>query len=312
MNRPLNELLLTAQVLASQQECGLQVFALRWPSESRLGYHTLDEAMAAGSLEVTEISEGGSVPTLSITNKSDRMAFLMAGEQVVGAKQNRVLNVSMMVPPSTTLQIPVSCVEGGRWQRRSAKFASGGTMSHGKLRKMMSSQTHLGLRSAGSPMSDQGAVWDEVSRKLSAMGSASPSQAFDQVYQDHAAGLNDLGARLQPPEGCHGVIFVVAGQIEGADLFDQPATLAKLWMKLVRAYALDAMEARAIEAPPVTTDDVSRWLQSAAGAKTESYPSPGIGRDVRLEATALSGSALVVNEQAVHLELFARSPMPEA
>ena len=312
MNRPLNELLLTVQVLASQQECGLQVFGLRWPSESQLGYHTLDEAMAAGTLEVTEISEGGSVPTLSVTNKSDRMAFLMAGEQLVGAKQNRVLNVSMMVPPSTSLQIPVSCVEGGRWHRRSAKFASGLSMSHGKLRKMMSRQTHLGLQSARSPTSDQGAVWDEVSRKLSAMGSASASQAFEQVYQDCEIRLNDLSSRLQPPEGCQGVLFAVAGRIEGADLFDQPATLAKLWRKLVRAYALDAMEARATEAPPVTTDDVSRWLQSAAGAKTESYPSPGIGSDVRLEASALSGSALVVDEQAVHLELFARSPTPEA
>jgi hypothetical protein len=312
MSRPLNELLLTVQVLASQQECNLQVFGLRWPSESEIDYHTLDEAMAAGTLEVTEISEGGSVPSLSVTNKSERMAFLMAGEQLVGAKQNRVLNVSMMVPPFTTLQIPVSCVEGGRWQRRSAKFASGLTMSHGKLRKMMSKQTHLGQRRARSPISDQGAVWAEVSRKLSAMGSASPSQAMDQVYQDYAARLNDLGARLQPPEGCHGVIFAVAGQIEGADLFDQPATLGKLWMKLLRAYALDAMEAGAVEASPVTTDDVSRWLQSAAGARAESYPSPGIGSDVRLEASTLSGSALVVDEQAVHLELFAEAPPSEA
>src|SRR6516162_4545363 len=198
--------------------------------------------MAAGTLEVTEISEGGSVPTLRVTNKSDLMAFLMAGEQLVGAKQNRVLNVSLMVPPSTTLDIPVSCVEAGRWHRRSAKFASGGSMSHGKLKKMISKQTLLGHRSGGTPTSDQMAVWNEVERKLSAMGSASPSQAFDQIYQDHAAPLGDLSSRLQPPEGCHGVLFAVAGQIEGADLFDQPATLAKLWAKLVRGYALDAME----------------------------------------------------------------------
>src|SRR5262249_40777997 len=157
---------------------------------------------------------------------------------------NRVLNVSIMVPPSTTLQIPVSCVEAGRWLRRSAKFASGLTMSHGKLRKMMSKQTYLRQRTARSPTSDQAAIWDEGSRKLLAMGCTSPSQAFDQVYHDYAASLNDLGARLQPLEGCHGVMFAVAGQIEGADLFDQPATLVKLWPKLVRAYALDLLEAR--------------------------------------------------------------------
>jgi hypothetical protein len=311
MNRPLNELLLTVHVLTSQQECGLQVFGLRWPSESQLGYRTLDELMAAGALEVTEISEGGSVPTLRVTNKSDFMTFLMAGEQLIGAKQNRVLNVSLMVPASTSLDIPVSCVEAGRWHHRSAKFASGGSMSHGILRKMMSKQTHLGHRSGGTPTSDQMAVWNEVSRKLSAMGSTSPSREFDQVYQDNAARLNDLSSRLQPPAGCHGVLFAVAGKIEGADLFDQPATLAKLWTKLVRGYALDAMELGESEAPPITTEDGSRWLQAAAGAKTESYPSPGIGRDVRLEANALSGSALVVDEQAVHLELFAEASAPQ-
>jgi hypothetical protein len=311
LSRPLNELLLTVQVLAPQNDAGLQAFGLRWPSESQLGYRTLDELMAAGALEVTEISEGGSVPTIRVTNKSDLMAFLMAGEQLVGEKQNRVLNVSLMVPPATSLDIPVSCVEARRWHRRSTKFASGGSMAHGKLRKMMAKQTHLGHRAGGAPASDQMAVWNEVSRKLLAMGSASPSEAVDQVYQDYAARLNDLVARLQSPEGCHGVIFAVGGQIEGADLFDQPATLAKLWTKLVRGYAIDAMELGESEATPITTEDVSRWLQVAGGAETESYPSPGIGRDVRLEATALSGSALVVDGQAVHLELFAEAPPPQ-
>jgi hypothetical protein len=311
MSRPLNQLLLTVQVFAPQHDAGLQAFGLRWPSESQLGYRTLDELMAADALEVTEIDEGGSVPTIRVTNKSDLMAFLMAGEQLVGAKQNRVLNVSLMVPPSASLDIPVSCVEAGRWNDRSAKFASGGSMSHSKLRKMMSKQIHRGRRSGGTPTSDQMAVWNEVERKLSAMRSSSPSQAFEQVYKDHAARLNDLSSRLQPPEGCHGVLFAVAGRIEGADLFDQPATLAKLWTKLVRGYVIDAMEMGENEAPPITTEDGLRWLQAAGGAETESYPSPGIGRDVRFEATALSGSAFVVDEQAVHLELFAESPAPQ-
>ena len=262
MSRPLNDTgCWTVQVLAPQHDSGLQAFGLRWPSESHLGYRTLDELIAGDALEVTEISEGGSVPTLRVTNKSDLMSFLMAGEQLVGAKQNRVLNVSLMVPPSTSLDIPVSCVEAGRWHHRSAKFASGGSMSHGKLRKMMSKQTYLGRRSGG--IADLGpmAVWSEVSRKLSAMGSASPSQAFEQVYQDYADRLNDLSSRFQPPEGCHGVLFAVAGQIEGADLFDQPATLAKLWTKLVRGYAIDAMEmsrARSRRSRPKTGRDGSR------------------------------------------------------
>jgi hypothetical protein len=311
MNRPVNELLQTVHVMETQQDSGLQVFGLRWQSESALRYTTLDEAMGAGTLEVTEVSESGSVPTLKVTNKSGQMAFLMAGEQLIGAKQNRVLNVSLMVPAETTLAVPVSCVEAGRWSRGSPKFSSGGTMSHGHLKKMLSSHTRESYRASGTPHSNQGAVWGEVSRKLGAMGSASDSEAFDQVYQDHFARLDDLLARLRPPEGCHGVIFVVAGQIAGADLFDQPATLAKLWTKLVRAFALDAMETSSGPEPARTLgpDDVRGWVRSSAAAKAESFPSPGIGRDLRLEAPGLFGSALVVDEQPVHVELFAQ-PTP--
>jgi hypothetical protein len=305
MNRSLNESLRTVQVLEPVEDSSLQVFGLRWQSESRLRYATLDEAMGAGSLEVMEINESGSVPTLKVTNKADQMAFLMAGEQLIGAKQNRILNVSMMIPAATTLNVPVSCVEAGRWRQRSAKFASGGSMSHGTLRKMLSAQTRLSYQSGGSPTSDQGAVWDEVSRKLGAMGSASASQAFHQVYLDHAARLDDLAARIRPPEGCHGVAFALAGTIAGADLFDHAETLSKLWTKLVRAYALDAMEPRESTSARVTTDDVSRWVSAAAGAKAESFPSPGLGLDLRLESDALIGSALVVDEEAVHVELFA-------
>jgi hypothetical protein len=74
---------------------------------------------------------------------------------------------------------------------------------------------------------------------------------------------------------------------------------------LVRAYALDAMEAREATAAAVTTEDISRWVNAAAQAEAKSFPSPGLGQDLRLESDALFGSALVVEDAAVHVELFA-------
>jgi hypothetical protein len=137
MSAPWNELWQTVQVMKPQEDSGLQIFGLRWRPETTLRYLTLDEAMAAGTLEVAEISASGSVLVLKVTNRSDLMTFLMAGEQLIGAKQNRVLNVSLMVPARHEISVPVSCVEAGRWSYCSPKFASGGTMSHGMLRKLM-------------------------------------------------------------------------------------------------------------------------------------------------------------------------------
>src|SRR5262249_9622956 len=123
MTRPWSELWQTVQVMEPQHDSGLWVFGIRWQSESTLRYTTMDEAMAAQTLEVTEVNEIGSVPTLKVANRADMMAFLMAGEQLIGAKQNRVLNVSIMVPAQTTLAVPVSCVEAGRWSHGSTQFS---------------------------------------------------------------------------------------------------------------------------------------------------------------------------------------------
>src|SRR5258706_5718941 len=104
---------------------GLTMFPLLSGSASAPGYLLLDEALEAKLAEITEISQGGSVPELFFDNHSDRDILLMDGEELVGAKQNRVLNLTIQVGAGAKLNIPVSCVEAGRWAWRSRQFTSG-------------------------------------------------------------------------------------------------------------------------------------------------------------------------------------------
>jgi hypothetical protein len=142
MSQALLDRLRNLEVLESQTAGCMQVFGLRWSCPDAIPYRTLDEALATESLDITEISEGGSVPLLKVLNRGDDPVFLMAGEQLVGAKQNRILNASILAAARGELTIPVSCVEAGRWRYRSPKFASPGTMSHGKLRTLLSRHVH--------------------------------------------------------------------------------------------------------------------------------------------------------------------------
>ena len=159
-----------------QQYEALEIFHLRWATDGNgVDYFTLDEALEGKWIEVAEFSEKGLVPQIKIINRSNRMVFLMAGEQVVGCKQNRVLNASIMVPGHSEIPLPVTCVEGGRWGYQSSVFSSGFTSSHHHLRAMMDAQATQSYKFVGAPRSDQAAVWGEVSRKLNAMGSRSPS-----------------------------------------------------------------------------------------------------------------------------------------
>lgn len=294
------------QLEVTDERCAgsLQVFGLRWPSARRFSYVTLDEALTAATFEVTEVTEGGSVPLLKVVNRGDAPVFLMAGEQLVGAKQNRVLNTSILVPAHAELTIPVSCVEAGRWRYASPKFASAGTLSHGKLRKLLSGHVTESYGAAGWPASKQGEVWGEVSHKLLRMGSASPSAALQKTYEDHEDRLKPMLDSLKVPENCNGAAFAVDGQAVGADVFDQPATLARLWPKLVRAYAIDGLEGQATS-KRVSPGEVLSWVRSAGAATGQTYKSPGLGHDVRLKGDKVTGSGLIVEEQPIHAEVFA-------
>jgi hypothetical protein len=299
------ELIETIEVGDPLDSGPLRIFPLRWTIDEGPPHDTLDEAMAASSIEITEVGEQGSVPSILVRNRSDRRIFLMAGEHLVGAKQDRVLNASLMVPALGELPIPVSCVEAGRWRHRSAKFASGGTMSHGGLRAMMSKQASDAYHAEGRPSSDQGEVWREVSRKLMAMGSSSETHAFSKVYEDHGADLAELKTRLPVPERASGAAFAVGNRLVGLDLFDGPSTLARLWPKLLGAYALDAIEPRegAPTAPPASYE-IAHWVKAGGSAKAESFQSPGLGSDIRLVGPDVVGAGLVVEGRPIHVELF--------
>jgi ARG and Rhodanese-Phosphatase-superfamily-associated Protein domain len=282
---------------------GLQVFGLKRPAKSSLAYLTLDEALQNEVVDVTEISEGGSVPTLKVSNRSEQLLFLMSGEQLQGAKQNRVLNVSIIVAANSDLPIPVSCVEAGRWRYQSHKFSSSGTSSHSYLRAQMSRQVTESYRQKGTPQSKQQAVWSEIARKLGKMESRSPSSALNQVYQDLESKLSTFVDSAAPAD-CSGAVFAFGGRVVGMDMFDNSDTFQKLWPKIVRSYAIDAMEEQ--EPSQTTPREVAAWLEQALAANAEKFQSPGLGDDLRLESETVVGSSLILDGEPVHTEFFTK------
>ena len=94
---------------------------------SSLRYLTLDEALGQGVAHVREVSESGIVGEVLFVNESDRPVLLLDGEELVGAKQNRILNLTVLAHQRMTIRLPVSCVGAGRWHDATgAGFKSAG------------------------------------------------------------------------------------------------------------------------------------------------------------------------------------------
>src|SRR5437764_4813372 len=85
-------------------------------------YLILDEAIKTGAFRITEVSDSGTVPHLRAINEMTNPVFLLDGEQLIGAKQNRVLNLSLMLAAKSESEIPVACVEAGRWRSETREF----------------------------------------------------------------------------------------------------------------------------------------------------------------------------------------------
>ena len=101
---------------------GLAVFPLLRNGGAARDYVTLAEAFNKRGVEITEVSEGGSVPHLQLKNLLDQDLFAADGEALLGAKQNRVLNTSIFVNAKSEIKVPVSCVEQGRWHYQDRNF----------------------------------------------------------------------------------------------------------------------------------------------------------------------------------------------
>ncbi|MFZ4645586.1 MAG: ARPP-1 family domain-containing protein [Gemmataceae bacterium] len=283
---------------------GLTIYGLTGATRGLVDYTTLDEAIGAKTAEVTEISESGSVPELRFINKSDKHILLLAGEQLVGAKQNRVLNTTMLVEAGSTTTIPVSCVEQGRWSYKMRGFGSSGTGAHVKLRGAMSEDVSLSYLQSGRATANQGKVWAEVSRKLSSLDVKSGSSSLEDVYVSHRQKIDSDMAALQPADDWCGVVVFCHGHLAAIDCFDRPESLKKYWNKLVRGHGLDAIEVPG-DAGPVAGELAVAWLGRLTSASgTPFKPTGGTGTDYRIKGSGVHGNALLMDEIPVHLQAF--------
>lgn len=139
---------------------------------------------------------------------------------------------------------------------------------------------------------------------MRAMGSASDTGALKDMFHDYRARLDRIQQSLSAPAGCHGAVFAFNGRILGADIFDKPSTLVKLWPKMINSYALDVVNDRKNTSRRIEPQAVHEWLKSATAAKENIFDSPGLGRDVRIEGEAVIGAALIVGDSPVHLHLL--------
>jgi hypothetical protein len=275
-------------------------------------YITLDEALARGDFEVTEISESGQVPQLHVINTGIHPVLLVDGEELIGAKQNRIVNLTILVPAMEKLSIPVTCVEAGRWNRRSRGFASSGNAQYSRGRANKVVQVSRSLAECGEARSNQHWIWDDIAAKAERLAVNSSTSAMSNIFDAHQPSIDEYVRAFALADGQCGAVFLLEGIPVALDLFESEAVLRKLMPKLLRSHALDALDEGDVHAPKhIGTADprdaASVFLARIANAAkhhAKTFPTVGLGETMRFGDKGVAAAALLVDRAVVHLAAF--------
>jgi len=283
----------------------LTMIPFRSEGGSRTEYLTLAEALEAGLARIEEVSAGGSVPELRFTNSAAVPVLIVDGEELVGAKQNRVANLTILAPAKTTIRIPVSCVEAGRWRYSREDFTASKRVHFAMGRAARTRSVSESLELDRGRYSDQGQVWREISAKARRMSVASPTEAMAAIFDDHARAVEEYVGAFAAGAEDSGAVFAIGDEVAGLDFFSEPATFRAMLPKLVRSYAVDALEQTGEGACDKAKKKAGAFLDRLCAADERSYPAVGLGTDLRLTGPGVVGGALVVEGDCVHMAAFA-------
>jgi hypothetical protein len=285
----------------------MALFPLLSDRESTSGYLLLDEALEENLISITEVDESGTVPELKVENRSEKNLLILDGEELVGAKQNRIVNVTILIAAHATLTIPVSCVEQGRWSYQSRRFTSKERVMPPRMRMKKSAAVYNSLLNDGSFTANQSETWDMIEEKLSAHSVDSATASMGDIYDHEQDVIDDYVKHFSACDNQVGMVVMINNQVIGSDCFARHGTLQKTFPKLVKSYVLDAIDADEKKKKYLSSSKKATFfLDDVGNCLLKERPSISLGTDIRLVSQKVIGSALSVDDDVVHITAFAR------
>ena len=278
------------------------IFPLLGGSENESPFILSGPAIEAGTVEVTEINEGGSVPELLVTNHGNKPVLFPEGEILIGAKQNRVVNLTVLIPAEANFRLPVSCVEQGRWFFKSRGFRSGPRATP-DIREAKQRSVLRSRRETGEARSDQGEVWERVDDSLRMAACMSSTMDFCEGIEKERKERGSSEPIPELPQDARGIIAIRGDRVVGMDLFDSPETFSRLKERLVEAYIFgQGREEKPSEMPVARIAD--DFLTKVALSARSSDKPIGLGEQIEIESSDLVGTGLWYEDRPCHIAAF--------
>ena len=273
---------------------------------------TFHQAINDESLEVSEISDQGSVPSLNVHNKNLTPVFIIDGQTITGKKlkQNRIITVSTLIPETSSMKLSVLCSERGRWSRTDREFASRDSSMFAKARfskmETMSQRANGSSNESYDKSADQQQTWEQINRKFSSFNDYSSSESMQDIYKNKEDILAEFEKELTMPENAVGCIFAIGNRVLGFELFSSHQLFADLYPQLLKSYALDAIERKNRNNNLPSLDDAKKIIHDADNSLAKQCKNSGLGNLFTINTNDICATILMLDDNIIHFTCFSK------
>lgn len=242
-----------------------------YPIRAKQSYHdayknvenfiSIEEALNKGWLSISEISSSGRVNTLMAKNKSNYTIYGIAGEVLMGGKQDRILGDDVIIKPNEEKPISSFCVEHGRWQQKESGIQFKGYLN----------VTSNKIRKSAVVDKSQSKVWEEVDEVITKQKSNNRTQAYTALKNNAAFNetklkyLNHFKDVWKNNKDVIGVVAVTGDKVVGCDIFATHQLFNNAYNNLLHAYVAEALTNGS--SVSISYQEVQNYLQSFLGEK---------------------------------------------
>lgn len=271
-------------------------------------YMLSKEAYETDKLIIEEISEGGTVPNIKVKNYLDSDVIFFEGEVLIGAKQNRTLNSTIIIGKNKEVIIPVSCVESGRWSYyRNRSFRSSDYYADPELRRLKSKSVSDSLKRNRTYRSDQSGIWNDISDKMRRYGVHSPSESLSDVYESREKIFERKRISFTCDDNQIGIAVFKNGKFSGCDIMGVKGIFPKVFSKVIKSYIyIDHYSSKedTMENSKMLGERLEMLFKNIMNIQKDTFKSAGEGYDIRFEDNQITGFAIIHKENIVHLAGF--------
>lgn len=291
------------ETLSFSKAKGFGLLQFQTNDADSFGYIGSDHAINEKYVIVKEINNEGSVNNLIVENNSPHFVFFMDGDVLVGAKQNRVLNTSVLIAPNSKTKITVSCIEQGRWKNKSATFSNSEYSVPARLRKSKNIRVKDSLKSTKSYYANQSEVWSEINSYEKDYKFYSNTMDLNELMKSNENNFKNFIDDFHVDNKANGIAMFNKDKLLNIEVFNKTDIYKVYFKKMLHSTAMELFNLDNPESK-MQKDDAEDLLIHELN-KLEKYhsidfPGLGVGTEKRYDTYEFSCHLLSFEGKLIH------------